>query len=136
MFITLGEVSAPSAGMIIVITLAAVSTVVSLTLRFALLWSTQRELAGMLTNWMSGSTAMPSLDSPSPLIRTESSGWGRIERDVVLNRILSMGIYDWKDMDKQGGGSCPVMSIRYAAVLGNWLLRRIERGNDKVGFVA
>ena len=47
---------------------------------------------------------------------------GRIERDMVLNRILSMGIYDWKDTDKQGGGSCPVMSIRYAAVLGNWLL--------------
>ena len=30
---------------------------------------------------------------------------GRIERDVVLNRILSMGIYDWKDTDKQGGRS-------------------------------
>ena len=51
---------------------------------------------------------------------------GRIERDVVLNQILSMGIYDWKDTDKQGGGSCPVMSIWYAAVLGNRLLRRIE----------
>ena len=61
---------------------------------------------------------------------------GRIEQDVVLNRILLMEIYDWKDTDKQGGGSCPVMSIRYAAVLGNRLLRRIERGNDKVGFVA
>ena len=61
---------------------------------------------------------------------------GRIEQDVVLNQILSMGIYDWKDMDKQGGGSCPVMSIRYAAVLGNRLLRRIERGDDKVGFAA
>ena len=59
---------------------------------------------------------------------------GHIERDVVLNRILSMGIYDWKDTDKQGGGSCLVMSIRYAAVLGNRLLRRIERGDDKVGF--
>ena len=47
---------------------------------------------------------------------------GRVEQDVVLNRILLMGIYDWKNMDKQGGGSCPVMSIRYAAVLGNWLL--------------
>ena len=47
---------------------------------------------------------------------------GRLEWDVVLNQILSMGIYDWKDTDKQGGGSCPVMSIRYAAVLGNWLL--------------
>ena len=51
---------------------------------------------------------------------------GHIEQDVVLNRILSMGIYDWKDMDKQGGGSCPVMSIWYAAVLGNQLLRRIK----------
>ena len=51
---------------------------------------------------------------------------GRLERDVVLNRILSMGIYDWKDTDKQGGGSCPVMSIWYAAVLGNRLLWRIE----------
>ena len=47
---------------------------------------------------------------------------GRLERDVVLNCILSMGIYDWKDTDKQGGGSCLVMSIRYAAVLGNQLL--------------
>ena len=47
---------------------------------------------------------------------------GHIERDMVLNRILLMGIYNWKDTDKQGGGSCPVMSIRYAAVLGNRLL--------------
>ena len=46
----------------------------------------------------------------------------RLERDVVPNCILSMGIYDWKDTDKQGGGSCLVMSIWYAAVLGNWLL--------------
>ena len=61
---------------------------------------------------------------------------GHIERDMVLNRILSMGIYDWKDTDKQGGGSCPVMSIWFVAVLENRLLQRIERGNDKVGFVA
>ena len=47
---------------------------------------------------------------------------GHLEWDVVLNHILLMGIYDWKDMDKQGGGSCLVMSIWYAAVLGNWLL--------------
>ena len=60
---------------------------------------------------------------------------GRVEWDVVLNCILLMGIYDWKDMDKQGGGSCPVMSIWYAVVLGNWLLQRIERGNDKVGLL-
>ena len=45
-----------------------------------------------------------------------------LEWDVVLNCILSMGIYNWKDTDKQGGGSCLVMSIQYAAVLGNRLL--------------
>ena len=60
---------------------------------------------------------------------------GRLERDMVLSRILLMGIYDWKDTDKQGGGSCPVMSIRYTAVLGNQLLQRIERGDDKVGLL-
>ena len=59
----------------------------------------------------------------------------RLERNVVLNCILSMGIYNWKDTDKQGGGSCPVMSIRYAAVLGNRLLQRIEQGDDKVGLL-
>ena len=58
-----------------------------------------------------------------------------LERDVVLNHILSMGIYDWKDMDKQGGESCLVMSIWYAAVLGDQLLRRIERSNNKVGLL-
>ena len=58
---------------------------------------------------------------------------GRLEWDVVLNRILLMGIYDWKDTDKQGGGSCPVMYNQYAAVLGNRLLQRIEQGDDKVG---
>ena len=52
---------------------------------------------------------------------------GCIERDVVLNHILSMEIYNWKDMDKQGGGSCLVMSIWYAVVLGNRLLPRIKR---------
>ena len=51
---------------------------------------------------------------------------GRIERDMVLNHILLMGIYNWKNTDKQGGGSCPVMSIQYAAVLGNRLLQRIK----------
>ena len=75
MFITLGEVSTPSAGMIVVITLAAMSTAVTLILRFTLLWSTWRELARMLMNWMSATIVMPSSDLPSPLIWTESSGW-------------------------------------------------------------
>ena len=58
-----------------------------------------------------------------------------LEWDVVLNCILSMGIYYWKDTDKQGGRSCPVMSIWYAAVLGNRLLQRIEQGDDKAGLL-
>ena len=60
---------------------------------------------------------------------------GHLERDVILNHILSMGIYDWKDMDKQGGRTCPVMSIHYAAVLGNRLLWRIKQSDDKVGLL-
>ena len=44
---------------------------------------------------------------------------GHLEQDVVLNHILSMMIYNWKDTDKQGGGSCPVISIWYAAVVVN-----------------
>ena len=60
---------------------------------------------------------------------------GRLERDVVLNHILLMGIYNWKDTDKQGGRGCPVMSIQYAAVLGNQLLQRIKQGDDKVGLL-
>ena len=58
-----------------------------------------------------------------------------LERDVFLNHILSMGIYNWKDTDKQGSGGCPVMSIRYVAVLGNRLLQRIEQSDDKVGLL-
>ena len=61
--------------MIIVITLAAVLTTVSLTLFFALWWSVQRESVGMLMNWTNGKTVTPSLGSPLPLIQTELSGW-------------------------------------------------------------
>ena len=58
-----------------------------------------------------------------------------LEQNVVLNHILSLGIYNWKDTDKKGGRSCLVMSIHYAAMLGNRLIRRIERSDDKVGLL-
>ena len=85
MFITLGEVSTPSAGMIIVITLAAILTVVSLTLRFALLWSAWRELrrdADELDEWFH-SDALFGFAIAAHLDRVVRMG--RIERDVVLN---------------------------------------------------
>ena len=78
-------------------------------------------------------TSWTSWPTEEAFITLRALGRVALTRDVVLNHILSMGIYDWKDTDKQGGG---MISIQYAAVLGNRLLQRIERGDDKVGFVA
>ena len=113
MFITFGKVLTPSAGMTVVIILAALverSEGVS------------RD-ADELDEWYHNNSLFR-FAIATHLDRVVRMG--PIERDVVLNRILSMGIYNWKDTDKQGGGSCPVMSIRYAVVLGNRLLQRIE----------
>src|SRR5580693_2299129 len=38
----------------------------------------------------------------------------------VLRRLLSIGIYDWHDTDRSGGGGhAPSLPIRYAAMLGH-----------------
>ena len=51
----------------------------------------------------------------------------------VLRRILNIGIYDWSDVDRcGGGGNCPSLPIRYAAVLGHELLVRIEAAESRV----
>ena len=135
MFIMLGEVSTPSAGMIVVITLAAdINSHES----YPVLCTLVERVEGVsrdadeLDKWYNSDSLF------GFAITTHSDRivqMGRLEWDVVLNHILLMGIYNWKDTDKQGGGSCLVMSIRYAAVLGNRLLQRIERGDDKVGLL-
>src|SRR5580704_3973232 len=52
----------------------------------------------------------------------------------VLRRLLTIGIYNWEEPNKKGEGACPATLIRYAAVLGNELLKRIEVAEDRVRF--
>ena len=51
----------------------------------------------------------------------------------VLRRLLNMGIYDWHDTDRSGGGGhAPSLPIRYAAMLGHELVVRIEAAESRV----
>src|SRR6202789_1443339 len=63
-------------------------------------------------------------------IRAHHAQIVRISQPVkrsVLRRLLNMGIYDWHDTDRSGGGGhAPSLPIRYAAMLGHELVVRIE----------
>jgi len=50
----------------------------------------------------------------------------------VLHRLLHIGIHDWRAPNAEGGGRSPSLAIRYAGVLGNALLLRIERADEQV----
>src|ERR1700679_2483927 len=51
----------------------------------------------------------------------------------VLWRLLNMGIYDWHDTGRSGGGGhAPLLPIRYAAMLGHELVVRIEAAESRV----
>src|SRR5882762_9041216 len=50
----------------------------------------------------------------------------------MLHRLLHIGIHDWRAPNVDGGGRHPSLPIRYAGVLGNALLLRIERADDQV----
>ena len=50
----------------------------------------------------------------------------------VLHHLLHIGIHDWRTPNMDGGGRHPSLPIRYAGVLGNALLLRIERADDQV----
>src|SRR6202789_4360525 len=55
----------------------------------------------------------------------------------VLRRLLNMGIYDWHDTDRSGGGGhAPLLLIRYAAMLGHELGGHIEVGEARVSVAA
>jgi len=58
-------------------------------------------------------------------------GGGRAGHNV-LHRLLRIGIHDWRAPNVDGGGRHPSLPIRYAGVLGNALLLRIERADDQV----
>ena len=60
---------------------------------------------------------------------------GRLSGDNVLNRIVSIGLYDWSGLDHQGGGKQPPIQICYAAVMGMQLWKRIDVLSDRLDFL-
>ena len=69
-------------------------------------------------------------------IRAHHAQIVRISQPVkrsVLRRLLNMGIYDWHDTDRSGGGGhAPSLPIRYAAMLGHELVVRVEAAESRV----
>ena len=59
---------------------------------------------------------------------------GRIANDPVLDRIVRIRLYDWSGLDCQGGGKQPPIQIRYAAVMGMQLWKRINVLSNQVSF--
>ena len=59
---------------------------------------------------------------------------GSLVRHNVMAMLLDIGILDWGSPDRQlsNSGPTPSVPIRYAAVLGNELLLRIEREEGRV----
>ena len=57
---------------------------------------------------------------------------GRMENNHILDQIIRIGLYDWSGLDRQGGGKQPPIQIRYAAVMGMQLWKRINVLSDWV----
>ena len=61
--------------------------------------------------------------------------WGQnlAAEDRQIHRLLMMGTFDWTGEDLfRGGQHFLSMALRYSSVLGNSLLKRIERSNTMV----
>ena len=58
-----------------------------------------------------------------------------ISKDRILSRILDIGLYNWVGRDQQGGGKQLPIQIRYAAVLGMQLWKRIDVLSDWVSYL-
>jgi hypothetical protein len=58
---------------------------------------------------------------------------GRAGRSSIIQRLLDMGLFEWGSPDCRGLGEEPPVSMRYAAVMGNAILRRVEALEDEVG---
>ena len=57
---------------------------------------------------------------------------GRLLNDHILDRIVRIRLYDWSRLDHQGGGKQPLIQIRYAAVMGMQLWKRIDVLSNQV----
>ena len=60
---------------------------------------------------------------------------GRLFGDHVLDRIVRIRLYDWSGLDHQGGGKQPPIQIRYTAVMGMQLWKRIDVLSNQVSLL-
>src|SRR5882757_9273417 len=65
--------------------------------------------------------------------RVQQQGQDRIVGDPQIHRLLMLGVFDWTGDDIfRGGQNFPSLAFRYSCVLGNSLLKRIERSDAEV----
>ena len=60
---------------------------------------------------------------------------GHLSGDNILDHIVRIGLYDWSGLDNQGGGKQPPIQIRYTAVMGMQLWKRIDVLSDRVSLL-
>jgi len=65
--------------------------------------------------------------------RVQQQGQDWIVGDPQMHRLLMLGVFDWTGDDIfRGGQNFPSLAFRYSCVLGNSLLKRIERSDAEV----
>src|SRR5882757_5266364 len=65
--------------------------------------------------------------------RVQQQGQDRVVGDPQMHRLLMLGVFDWTGEDIfRGGQNFPSLAFRYSCVLGNSLLKRIERSDAEV----
>jgi len=65
--------------------------------------------------------------------RVQQQGQDWVVGDPQMHRLLMLGVFDWTGDDIfQGGQNFPSLAFRYSSVLGNSLLKRIERSDAEV----
>ena len=65
--------------------------------------------------------------------RVQQQGQDRVAGDPQMHRLLMLGVFDWTGDDIfRGGQNFPSLAFQYSSVLGNSLLKRIERSDAEV----
>jgi len=65
--------------------------------------------------------------------RVQQQGQDQVAGDPQMHRLLMLGVFDWTGDDIfRGGQNFPSLVFRYSCVLGNSLLKRIERSDAEV----
>jgi len=65
--------------------------------------------------------------------RVQQQGQDWVAGDPQMHRLLMLGVFNWTGADIfRGGQNFPSQAFRYSSVLGNSLLKRIERSDAEV----